>query len=79
MQHEGSIRADGAGDSAIRRWAHTGVGKPKPEKVDWFTPPIHTFDDSAGLYERYLEDVALMRELGIDILPITYSPGPDAL
>jgi beta-glucosidase len=62
LQHEGSPLADGAGPSAMYRWAHKGV-KQKVPKPSWSTPPIDTFDVTADCYRRYRSDIQLMREL----------------
>jgi beta-glucosidase len=67
MQHEGSILADGAGESAMRRWATSATDAKKPAEPSWMTPPLHTLDDTADFYRRYESDVAVMREMGLSI------------
>jgi beta-glucosidase len=64
LQHEGSPLADGAGESAMYRWAHEGVKK-RVAQPDWFTPPIETFDVSADFYRRYRSDIQLMRQMNL--------------
>lgn len=55
LQHEGSPIADGAGPSAMYRWAHT------PGKV----PTGGSLDVSADFYNRFQSDIRLMRSLGL--------------
>src|SRR3712207_5792195 len=55
-QVEGSPLADGAGPSVWHRFAHTPGA----------TPSGDTGDVASDHYHRYREDVALMRELGLN-------------